>query len=724
MVHGGVGREQLQVNEDTVWQGTPHDYAHEGAAEALPEIRRLLFEGKQKEAERLAGERFMSVPLRQKAYQKFVDLLIDFQHGEANPDHYRRTLDLRRAVATVEYTLEGVTYRREVFASYPDQVIVVRLSADKPGAIGFDARLQAGHGDAQAKVVDDRTLAVGATVQEDGIRYEARLRVRNDGGSVDVSEEGVKVRDADSVTLLLAGATNYVNFRHVSADPAKRNAATLAAVGETEYKTLLARHTADYRMLFDRVELDLGPATTGEMDTDERIEKFAESGDPQLVALLFQYGRYLMISSSRPGSQPANLQGIWNDSNSPSWDSKYTININTEMNYWVAEPLNLSECHEPLFAALADLRESGGRVAKAHYDADGWVVHHNFDLWRGAAPINASNHGIWPTGGSWLCQHLWFRYLHTGDKKWLRETAYPLMRDAALFHADTLVEHPTKGILVSGPSNSPERGGLVMGPTMDHQIIRDLFADVISASEILDTDATLRARLRKLRAKIAPNEVGTEGQLKEWVDKEAPRTNHRHVSHLWGLHPGCEITPLGTPDIFAAARRSLEMRGDGGTGWSMAWKVNFWSRLLDGDRAWKLLGNLMHLSKGRRGGLYPNLFDAHPPFQIDGNFGAASGIAEMLVQSHDPHGDAQSISAVQSGRAGFIHLLPALPSALPNGRVTGLVARGGFVVDMAWKDGQLTEATIKSRRGLPLTIRYGGEERSVEIGAREAYRMP
>ena len=723
MVHGGVGREHLQVNEDTVWQGKPHDYAHEGAAEFLPEIRRLLFEGKQREAEQLASKHFMSVPLRQKAYQKFVDLLVDFHHGDAKPKQYRRTLDLRRAVATVEYTIDGVTYRREVFASYPDQVIVVRLTADKPGKIGFDAHVQAGHGGQQTTAIDERTLAVSAAVQKDGIQYEARLRVRNDGGKVEVSDERVKVDGADSVTLLLAGATNFVNFRDVSADPAERNAATLEKIGDTDHRALLERHVADHRKLFDRVELDLGPATTGEMDTDERIAKFRESGDPQLVTLLFQYGRYLMIASSRPGSQPANLQGIWNNSNRPPWECKYTININTEMNYWVAEMCNLSECHEPLFSALEDLRQSGARVAEVHYDADGWVVHHNFDLWRGAAPINASNHGIWPTGGSWLSQHLWFRYLHTGDRKWLRKVGYPLLRDAAIFHAATLVEHPTKDILVSGPSNSPERGGLVMGPTMDHQIIRELFANVISASEILDTDAELRERLRKLRGRIAPNEVGSAGQLKEWVDKEDPHSGHRHVSHLWGLHPGCEITPLGTPEIFAAAQKSLEMRGDGGTGWSKAWKINFWARLIDGDRSWKLLGNLLGPAAGRGGGLYPNMFDAHPPFQIDGNFGATSGIAEMLLQSHDPHGDAESISDVQAGRAGFLHLLPALPSALPSGKVTGLVARGGFVVDIEWNDGQLVEANIESRLGLPLTIRYDGKEHPVKITAGKRYRF-
>ena len=723
MVHGGVGRERLQLNEDTVWNGKPHDYSHPGAAEALPEIRRLLFEGKQKEAERLAGQRFMSEPLGQKAYQKFVDLYLDFDHGDAKANDYRRSLDIRRAVASVAYCVDGVHYRRDVFASHPDQVIVVRLQADKPGAIAFKASVQAGHRGATSQAVDDKTLAMSAGVDEGGIRYEARLQVRNEGGTVEVSDSGVTVKDADSVTLLLSGATNYVNFRDVSADPAERNAKTLDAVAAKTYDELLNRHVTDHRELFDRVEIDLGPATTADQETSARIEAFAESGDPQFVALLFQYGRYLLIASSRPGSQPANLQGIWNNSNRPPWESKYTININTEMNYWPAEWCNLSECHEPLFSALGDLTQSGAQVAKVHYNADGWVVHHNFDLWRGAAPINNANHGIWPTGGSWLSQHLWFRYLHSGDRRWLAEVAYPILRGAAVFHADTLVEHPTKDILVSGPSNSPERGGLVMGPTMDHQIIRELLANVIAASEILDTDAELRQRLRKLRCRIAPNEIGSFGQLKEWVDKEAPNDQHRHVSHLWGLHPGNEITPYGTPEIFEAAKKSLLMRGDGGTGWSMAWKINFWARLLDGDHAWIMVRNLMRLTYGKGGGLYPNMFDAHPPFQIDGNFGATSGIVEMLLQSHDPHGDSQTINDVQAGRAGFLHLLPALPSALPRGKVTGLCARGGFRVDLTWADGKLREADIHSRRGLPLTLRYAGKEQKVEIPAGETYRF-
>jgi alpha-L-fucosidase 2 len=518
-----------------------------------------------------------------------------------------------------------------------------------------------------------------------------------------------------------------VNYRDLSADPAKRCANALARLQKKPYEALRDEHIKDHQALFRRVSLDLGSTAAAKLPTDERIAKFAAGDDPALVALVFQYGRYLMIGASRPGGQPANLQGLWNDSNKPAWDSKYTDNINTEMNYWPVEDTNLSECHLPLFDALKDLAQTGAIVAKEHYNARGWVVHHNFDLWRGAAPINASNHGIWQTGGAWLSTHLWEHYLFTGDKTFLRDTAYPLMRGAALFFVDAMVKDPKTGYLYTGPSNSPEQGGLVMGPTMDRSIVRSLFGEVIAASRILNTDTELRAQLTVMRGQIAPLAIGQYGQLQEWMeDKDDPKNQHRHQSHLWAVQPGSEITPYGTPDLFKAARQSLIYRGDAATGWSMGWKINLWARFLDGDHAYKILQNLITPAsdvKPTHAGLFVNMFDAHPPFQIDGNFGATAGISEMLLQSDDPYGTPTSLTPVQSGEAGFIHLLPALPSAFPNGKVTGLRARGGFEVSIEWAGGKLVKAVITPRESKPLKVRYAGKEKEYAAKAGQAITL-
>jgi alpha-L-fucosidase 2 len=542
--------------------------------------------------------------------------------------------------------------------------------------------------------------------------------VRPDGGTREIRDGKVVVSGTDSATLVLTGATNFVNYEDVSGDPAKRNNATMAALARKSFDALRAEHVADHQRLFRRVSLDFG-APAPDLPADERIRAFAEKSDPQFVALLFQYGRYLLIGSSRPGGQPANLQGLWNESNNPPWDSKYTDNINTEMNYWPAEETNLSECHLPLFDALKDLSAAGAVTAKEHYNARGWVVHHNFDLWRGTAPINASNHGIWQTGGAWLATHLWEHYLFTGDRQFLRDTAYPLMKGAALFFVDAMVEDPNTHMLITGPSNSPEQGGLVMGPTMDRQIVRSLFGDVIAAARILRTDSALADQLTGMRGRIAPNQVGKYGQLQEWLeDKDDPKNQHRHVSHLWGVYPGWEITPYGTPDLWRAARQSLVFRGDAATGWSMGWKINLWARFLDGDHAWKILRNLVTPAsdKPSRAGLYANMFDAHPPFQIDGNFGASAGIAEMLLESEDPYATPTSLTPVQRGDAAFLHLLPALPSALPNGSVSGLRARGGIEVGIVWREGKLVKATLKSAAARRIKVRYNGRE--VEFAAR------
>jgi alpha-L-fucosidase 2 len=531
---------------------------------------------------------------------------------------------------------------------------------------------------------------------------------------VSVADTLATVVGADSVTLVLAGATNFVRYDDVSADPAARNDSTLAALHGVAFERLRSDHLRDHRDLFRRVSIDLGTSApnVAAAPTDQRLARFASRADPGLVALLFQYGRYLLIASSRPGGQPANLQGLWNDSNRPPWGSKWTVNVNTEMNYWLAEPTGLGELTAPLFAMIRDVSERGARTARVHYDQPGWVLHHNTDLWRGTAPIDGPQWGLWPMGGAWLTQHLWWRWEYGGDMAFLRE-AYPLMRGASRFFVDYLVTDPRTGWLITGPSVSPENKGIVMGPTMDHQLLRDLFARTIAASEILEVDAGLADTLRDLSSRLAPNQIGRLGQLQEWLeDRDDPSDQHRHVSHLWGLHPGSEITRDGTQDLFAAARRSLELRGDGGTGWSKAWKVNFWARLRDGDHAYRLLVSMVTPTRERRvsegGGLYPNLFDAHPPFQIDGNFGLTAGIVEMLLQNHE----------------GEIHLLPALPAAWPSGRVRGLRARDGFVVDLAWDDGSLEECVLQAVRSGTARVRYGGRVAEYRMQAGDRMVVP
>ena len=713
MIFGGIATERIQFNEDTFWSGQPMDRQSPEALENLPKIRQLLFDGKQEEAEKLAMDKFMARPLRQETYQTCGDLMLTFDlPTEAPIENYRRDLDLDAALASVSFTHEGVTYRREMFASYPARLIVVRLTADTPGKVSFSASFTTPHKDSEISVVDGNTVVLNAgatphktTVVDCKLRMEARAKVLAEGGSVAAKDNALAVSNADAVTILLAAATNYVNWKDISADPGARCAERLEAAAGKRFAELLATHQKDHRGLFRSVTLDLGATAAANLPTDERIKQFAEEPAPSLAALYFQYGRYLLIASSRPGSQPANLQGNWTADLFPPWDSKWTININTEMNYWPAEVTGLAQCTEPLFAMLEDVAVAGQRTAKMHYGARGWVAHHNIDIWRGTEPINHSNHGIWPTGGAWLATHLWEHYQFTGDKEFLAERAYPILKQSALFFVDTLVEDHRSDSkwLICGPSNSPEHGGLVMGPAMDHQIIRTLFNAVIQASTILDTDPELRAELAALVSRIAPNQIGQFGQLQEWLeDVDDPGNKHRHLSHLWGVFPGNDICLVKTPAFAKAAAVSLDHRGMGNVGWSLGWQVNIWARLGEAEKSYAAYSAL--IARNANPNLFDQCFSGRPlPFEIDANFGGPAGVAEMLVQSHVRHDDSRA--ANPAGAPFEISLLPALPNAWPDGRVTGLRTRGGFEVDISWKDGGLDEAIIRSHLGNDCHIR-------------------
>ena len=717
MIYGGTEMEEIQLNEETFWSGSPHNNNSKESLAVLPEVRRLIFEGKEFEASKLIDKHFIPGPHGMR-YLPLGSLKLSFGHKDVQ--NYERALNLGDAAATTTYIYNGVKYERTVFASQADNVIVVRLKADKKGALDFDIKFDS---QLQSKVIP--TVAKGgkgklnllsATVEgvaqegiKAGLNADCKVMIEADG-TVEVEDGGLSVDDATTATLYIVAATNFVNYNDISGDAEKRNKQTLASLNGKSYKQLLADHIKKYQEQYNRVSLTLPKSDNSTLETDKRVSAFEKiQSDLDMVSLMMQYGRYLLISSSQPGGQAANLQGVWNDKMNAPWDSKYTININAEMNYWPALVGNLAETQEPFFSMIRDLSETGAKTAKEMYGCRGWVAHHNTDIWRIAGPVDGTPWGMFPTGGAWLTTHIWQHYLYTGDKQFL-ERYYPVMKGAADFLVDFMQEYPADGEIkqaagwvMTVPTVSPEHGprgkgtNVTAGSTMDNQIVFDVLSQTIAAAKVLGKDISQSSSLISYLQKLPPMQIGRYGQLQEWmIDADDPKDEHRHISHLYGLYPSNQISPYSHPELFTAAANTLNQRGDMATGWSLGWKTNFWARMLDGDHAFQIIKNMLNLlpddSKSRQypnGRTYPNLFDAHPPFQIDGNFGVSAGICEMLLQSHD----------------GAVHLLPALPGEWKEGEVIGLRARGGFIVDEKWSEGQVQTVTIKSTIGGVVRLR-------------------
>lgn len=711
MVYGGVTRDNIQLNENTFWAGGPHNNLNPKALESLPEIRRLITAGEYLAAEALAEKTITSQGSNGMPYQTAGNLHLEFP-AHKQFSHYYRDLDIGKAIATTRYQVGDVVYTREVFSSFVDQVVVVKLSASKPGQLSFTAHLSHPATMQFAQENNHTLLMQGMSKDHEGIKGQVKLAtlvdVNTSGGSLSQNNNRIAVSNADSALILISMATNFVNYKDISGDALARARNYLAsAKNQFTHNQYTARkhvHSNFYKQYFDRVALQLGKSEFAQEPTDQRIRLFASRHDPELASLYFQFGRYLLISGSQSGGQPTNLQGIWNHRMDPPWDSKYTLNINAEMNYWPSEVTQLNELNEPFIQMVKELAQTGQQTAQEMYGARGWMAHHNTDIWRITGGIDKT-WGSWPTSNAWLSQHLWEKYLYSGDKTYLADV-YPVMKSAVTFFEDFLIESPDKKWLIVSPSMSPENAPtatgvkIAAGVTMDNQLLFDLLSNTIAAAEILGQDKTQIPVWKKILSRLPPMQIGKHHQLQEWLeDWDEPQDKHRHVSHLYGLYPSNQISPLTAPELFSAARVTMEQRGDPSTGWSMNWKINLWARLLDGDRALKLMREqispamTLDGSVNESGGTYPNMFDAHPPFQIDGNFGFTSGMAEMLAQSHD----------------GAVHLLPALPQAWPEGEVKGLLMRGGFVVNMRWANGQIRELKIHSRLGGNLRLRTHSE---------------